>query len=80
MTDADQLAAIKQLVEKHKAKHTDKNEDLSQPEEESKAKKVKEMIFEGGDQEDIKQLDTETTFAELGVCPEICNAIEKMGF
>ena len=38
------------------------------------------MVFEGGDQDDIKQLEKDTTFAELGVCPEICDAVAKMGY
>ena len=25
-------------------------------------------------------LDTDTTFADLGVCPEICEAVKKMGY
>ncbi len=30
--------------------------------------------------EDIKQIERDTTFADLGVCPEICQAVEKMGY
>jgi len=83
--------AIRELVEKHKAKAANaeaaeaaipegENQGAAAAVGEKKAKAPKELVFEGGDQEDIKQLDTDTSFAQLGVCPEICDAIEKMGF
>jgi len=83
--------AIRELVEKHKAKAANaeaaeaatpegENQGAAAVAGEKKAKAPKELVFEGGDQEDIKQLDTDTSFAQLGVCPEICDAIEKMGF
>lgn len=35
----------------------------------------KDVFVVEGDQ-DIKQLAQDTTFAELGVCPEICEAVK----
>ena len=87
MTDADQVAAIRELVEKHKAKALEeKNPSKSgekssqEAKEEVKNQHVKEVIVEGGEQEDIKMLETDTTFSDLGVCPEICEAVKKMGY
>lgn len=48
--------------------------------EEAKSKKITEIVVDGGDQDDIKMLDKETSFADLGVCPEICDAVAKMGY
>jgi len=31
-------------------------------------------------EEDIKQIEKDITFADLGVCPEICEAVKKMGY
>ena len=84
MVDSGQVAAIRELVEKHKAKA--KAAEETSPVEESKGtddlkeKKVKEIVIDGGDQEDIKMLEKNTTFEELGVCPEICDAVKKMGY
>ena len=87
MTDADQVAAIRELVEKHKAKALEKKKPSKSGEktsqeanEEVKNQHVKEVIVEGGEQEDIKMLETDTTFSDLGVCPEICEAVKKMGY
>lgn len=41
---------------------------------------MNEVIVDGGEQDDIKMLDTDTTFESLGVCPEICEAVKKMGY
>ena len=87
MTDADQVAAIRELVEKHKAKALEEKKPSKSGEktsqeanEEVKNQHVKEVIVEGGEQEDIKMLETDTTFSDLGVCPEICEAVKKMGY
>ena len=89
MTDSDQVAAIRELVAKHKAKALQKadkkaarrqsNEDI-EASEETKQEPVRDIVVDGGDQEDIKMLEKDTTFADLGVCPEICEAVEKMGY
>ena len=49
-------------------------------EQAGKKAKTADIVVEGGDQEDVKMLDADTTFAELGVCAEICEAVKKMGF
>lgn len=90
-TETSQVAAIRELVEKHKAKAAaaatarDQNDGAEETKQgaASAAKgktPIKEIVVDGGDQEDIKMLDTDTTFADLGVCPEICEAVQKMGF
>ena len=33
-----------------------------------------------GIDEEVIQFVQEKTFSELGVCPEICGAVEKMGY
>ena len=93
--EKSQMASIRELVEKHKKKAAKAPRKRSgsdaksnsgaagTAEEESKkdvAAPVKEVIVDGGDQEDIKMLERDTTFADLGVCPEICEAVEKMGY
>ena len=30
--------------------------------------------------DEVKQIAVNTTFEELGVCPEICEAVKKMGY
>ena len=53
MTDQEQVKAIRELVEKHKAKAMEKKEEDKQDDvaEESKErqKPVKELVFDGGD-------------------------------
>ena len=92
MTDSNQVAAIRELVAKHKAKALQKAEkkaarrqsadDIQQAQasEESKQEPIREIVVDGGDQDDVKMLETDTTFADLGVCPEICEAVKKMGY
>jgi ATP-dependent RNA helicase DDX47/RRP3 len=59
---------------------------LEQAESAEKAREIeetKDQVVEdkGNDsEEDIKQLNTEKTFADLGVCEEICKACEGMGY
>ena len=89
MTDTDQVAAIRELVAKHKAKALEKadkkaarrqsNEDI-EASEETKQEPIRDIVVDGGDQDDVKMLETDTTFADLGVCPEICEAVKKMGY
>ena len=79
------MAAIRDLVEKHKAKAAKEGKTVAEvaageEKKQESAKPVNEIVVEGGDQEDIKMLDVDTTFADLGVCPEICEAVAKMGY
>ena len=84
MTDTDQVAAIRELVNKHKAKALETaagaEEPTAQDEENKTEEKINEIIVDGGEQDDIKMLEKDTTFADLGVCPEICEAVAKMGY
>jgi ATP-dependent RNA helicase DDX47/RRP3 len=76
-------ASIDSIVAKHKLKAIEKEKEklskqqrkASQDLEESK--EIAAVQIEGD--EDIKQL-IEASFAELGVCPEICKACEGMGY
>ena len=81
------MAAIRELVNKHKAKALETKTVSAEEagaaatgEETKKEEKINEIIVDGGDQEDIKMLVEDTTFADLGVCPEICEAVKKMGY
>jgi len=85
--ETNKVTAIRELVEKHKAKAAAQNqaeegqEETKQEATKSKKKSsAEEIVVDGGDQDDIKMIDTDTTFADLGVCPEICEAVQMMGY
>lgn len=90
INESEQVKSIRDLVEKHKAKSSAQKQnvvEVTQAEEnkegqssEKPSKEINEIVIEGGDQDDIKMLETNTTFADLGVCPEICEAVKKMGY
>lgn len=90
INESEQVKSIRDLVEKHKAKSSAQKQNVvedTQAEEtkegqssEKPSKEIKEIVIEGGEQDDIKMLETDTTFADLGVCPEICEAVKKMGY
>lgn len=75
---ADNGDSIKALVAKHKAKAVQKEAEKAEKkinvaEEEVKGEQPK---VEG----DESKIMTDLTFEELGVCPEICEAIKAMGY
>jgi hypothetical protein len=75
-------ASIDSLVAKHKLKAQEKEkEKISKQRKASndleESKEIATIQIDGD--EDVKQL-TESSFADLGVCPEICKACEGMGY
>ena len=62
--------SIKDLVAKHKAKALEKALDT----------KVEEVKSEIANPDEESNIMTSLTFEELGVCPEICEAIKAMGY
>ena len=43
---------------------------------------AKEIVIDGVKdfEDEVKQIAVDTTFEDLGVCPEICEAVKKMGY
>ena len=60
---------IEALVQKHKAKASSEQQKAAEKEE------ATPMV-----DTQVIQFQEEQTFTKLGVCPEICQAIEKMGY
>jgi ATP-dependent RNA helicase DDX47/RRP3 len=77
-TPADNGDSIKALVAKHKAKAVQKEAEKAEKKF-SVIEEVKgEEINDGAEEE--SNIMTNLTFEELGVCPEICEAIKAMGY
>jgi ATP-dependent RNA helicase DDX47/RRP3 len=47
---------------------------------ENEESKDEEVVGGENMEEEIKKLVEDLTFEEIGVCPEICRAVEKLGF
>ena len=77
-TPADNGDSIKALVAKHKAKAVQKEAEKAEKKlsiiEEVKGEEINDVA------EEESNIMTNLTFEELGVCPEICEAIKAMGY
>jgi ATP-dependent RNA helicase DDX47/RRP3 len=75
---ADNGDSIKALVAKHKAKAVQKESEKVEKKfsviEEVKGEEINDVA------EEESNIMTNLTFEELGVCPEICEAIKAMGY
>ena len=69
--------SIKALVAKHKAKAVQKEAEKVEKKL-AVTEEVKEQMSNVGEEE--SNIMTNLTFEELGVCPEICEAIKAMGY
>ena len=69
--------SIKTLVAKHKAKAVQKEVEKSEKKQ-TATEEVKGEVPNVGEEE--SNIMTNLTFEELGVCPEICEAIKAMGY
>lgn len=69
--------SIKALVAKHKAKAVQKEAEKVEKKL-AVTEEVKEQVPNVGEEE--SSIMTNLTFEELGVCPEICEAIKAMGY
>lgn len=69
--------SIKALVAKHKAKAVQKEAEKVEKKL-AVTEEVKEQVPNVGEEE--SNIMTNLTFEELGVCPEICEAIKAMGY
>lgn len=74
---ADNGDSIKALVAKHKAKAVQKEVEKAEKKL-AVTEEVKGEVPNVGEEE--SNIMTNLTFEELGVCPEICEAIKAMGY
>ena len=73
----DNNDSIKALVAKHKAKAVQKEVEKAEKKQ-AVNEEVKGEVPNVGEEE--SNIMTNLTFEELGVCPEICEAIKAMGY
>ena len=66
---------LQQIAAKHKLKALEKEIQLTTDKIKAEEKAISTAV-----DEEVIQFVQEKSFSELGVCPEICGAIEKMGY